>query len=121
MSFFIGYTVPGGGWYDFDIEGDWLMEGFFRTLTDLNSLLSGLVWGPAMVGFMLLVGIYFTVGTGFVYNCHQRDAPFGNRCDPFDPAEYDQSTERSGIGQLSHRQLGLQCERAGAPGDVGDL
>ncbi len=41
------------------------MEGFFRTLTDLNSLLSGLVWGPAMVGFMLLVGIYFTVGTGF--------------------------------------------------------
>ena len=47
------------------IEGDWLMEGFFRTLTDLNSLLSGLVWGPAMVGFMLLVGIYFTVGTGF--------------------------------------------------------
>lgn len=48
------------------------MEGFFRTLTDLNSLLSGLVWGPAMVGFMLLVGIYFTAGTGFFQIRHFR-------------------------------------------------
>ncbi len=41
------------------------MEGLVRTLTSLNSLLNGIVWGPAMVGFMLLVGIYFTAGTGF--------------------------------------------------------
>ncbi|MEM1484768.1 sodium:alanine symporter family protein [Oscillospiraceae bacterium PP1C4] len=41
------------------------MEHLVRMITDINSMINGFVWGPVMISFMMLVGIYFTIGTGF--------------------------------------------------------
>ena len=41
------------------------MQKLAAAIAGLNSRLNGLVWGPAMIAFMMLAGLYFTVGTGF--------------------------------------------------------
>lgn len=41
------------------------MEGFVKQVTDLNKLVNDFVWGPVMIAFLMLVGVYFTIGTGF--------------------------------------------------------
>lgn len=41
------------------------MRELVAAIIGLNSRLNGLVWGPAMIAFMMLAGLYFTVGTGF--------------------------------------------------------
>ncbi|MFR9190098.1 MAG: hypothetical protein ACLVL7_07580 [Anaerotruncus massiliensis (ex Togo et al. 2019)] len=40
------------------------MEKLAEGIATLNQLVSGFVWGR-MIGFLLLAGLYFTVGTGF--------------------------------------------------------
>ena len=41
------------------------MEKLAEGIATLNQLVGGFVWGPVMIGFLLLAGLYFTVGTGF--------------------------------------------------------
>ena len=41
------------------------MEKLAEGIAKLNQLVGGFVWGPVMIGFLLLAGLYFTVGTGF--------------------------------------------------------
>ena len=41
------------------------MEYLVRIVTEINEKVNGFVWGPVMIAVFLLVGIYFTVRTGF--------------------------------------------------------
>lgn len=41
------------------------MQQIAQWIDQTNQLVHGIVWGPVMVIFMIAVGIYFTVGTGF--------------------------------------------------------
>lgn len=41
------------------------MEQLSLEIEKLNRLVGGFVWGPVMISFLLLAGLYFTVGTGF--------------------------------------------------------
>lgn len=41
------------------------MEGFIAAVSGINTTLNGFVWGPVMIAFLMLAGVYFTIGTGF--------------------------------------------------------
>lgn len=41
------------------------MERFAAFAAEINEKLNGFVWGPVMIVFMMLTGLYFTIGTGF--------------------------------------------------------
>jgi Na+/alanine symporter len=41
------------------------MREFVAAVAGLNSQLNELVWGPAMIAFMMLAGLYFSVGPAF--------------------------------------------------------
>lgn len=41
------------------------MPDFVSLITQLNSKVNAFVWGPVMIAFMMLTGLYFTVGSGF--------------------------------------------------------
>ena len=49
------------------------MEKLAEGIATLNQLVGGFVWGPVMIGFLLLAGLYFTVGTGFFQFRHFGD------------------------------------------------
>lgn len=41
------------------------MEKWIFYISELNSKVNTFVWGPVMIAFMMLIGLYFTIGTGF--------------------------------------------------------
>lgn len=45
---------------------------FLRILSHLERQVNALVWGPAMIGFILVTGFYFTLRTGFFQITHLR-------------------------------------------------
>lgn len=46
------------------------MREIYDFLENLNAQVSGFVWGPAMIALMLLTGLYFSAGTGFMQLRH---------------------------------------------------
>ncbi len=49
------------------------MENIIKTISDINSVINGFVWGPVMLVFFLLVGFMFTVRTGFFQITHIKE------------------------------------------------
>ena len=41
------------------------MEELVRWIVLLNDQINDIVWGPVMIAFLMLSGLYFTIGTGF--------------------------------------------------------
>lgn len=41
------------------------MKDFVLLISELNGKANAFVWGPVMIGFIMLTGLYFTIGTGF--------------------------------------------------------
>ncbi len=42
------------------------MEGFVKTITEINNVLNGFAWGPIMLVLLVGTGVYFTIRTGFM-------------------------------------------------------
>lgn len=41
------------------------MEGVISSVAGINKIVNDFVWGPGMLLFLVLTGVYFTIGTGF--------------------------------------------------------